>query len=154
MNKVIMSGWIGDNFRVVTTKTGKTKVDFDLICKRQFKNKEGKYGYDYPRVEIWLPSITQYAQRFLDKGSHIEIEGNLRTDIVKSIKEPDKKYKRVFILCTNLIAISSFKGNAANGRTPEVKDDEGEEAASADFASMGSEHNTEGIPSDVDDLDW
>lgn len=146
MNKVIMSGWIAANLKIYTTKTGKQKADFDLIVKRNYKNSEGKYTYDYPHCTCWVPAIVQYIQKFLDVGSRIEIEGWWRTDIVQA-HEKNKKTKINYVMVEGLSTISGLREDDSKGKKKTA-------SSGSAFASMGSSVTDEGENIDVDALDW
>lgn len=140
MNKVIMSGWIAQNMQFHTTKSGKTKAEFDLIVKRSYKSADGQKIYDYPHVVVWIPQIVKYLQNNVKEGTHIEIEGSWHNEIVPR-KDKKTKKKIDYVLLEKLFFLATSKGKQ-------------DTAAGADFASMGQEDGGECSPQDFDNIDW
>lgn len=142
MNVVAMSGFICKNLKVVTTPGNLECVQFDLAVRQDFKNPEGKYGYDFPHIQSWIPAVNGFIKKYVDEGAHIEIEGKLRT---RTFKGSDGKQKKIVFVnleklrCLDRVGISRGKGNTATD---------------ADFASMGQTASGEGNTPDLDNLDW
>jgi len=81
INKVTLLGNLGQDPQTRTNQTGKI-VTFSLATSESWKDKntgERREQTEWHRVVIFNPNLADVAERFLQKGSKIYIEGTLRT---------------------------------------------------------------------------
>jgi len=81
INKVTLLGNLGQDPQVRTSQNGKI-VTFSLATSESWKDKntgERREQTEWHRVVIFNPNLAEVAERFLQKGSKVFIEGTLRT---------------------------------------------------------------------------
>ena len=79
MNLVCLIGRITKD--AVIEKVGKdqiSKATFNLAVNRDYKNAEGKYDADFPRIIAWK-STADYLQKYAPKGTMLEVVGKIQT---------------------------------------------------------------------------
>jgi len=85
-NRVSIIGYVGNDAQLRSTKTGAPVAVFSVATKSSWKNVSG--GYDsrteWHRCVAW-GSLSQFAAK-LEKGAHVQIEGELR------YREYEKEY--------------------------------------------------------------
>ncbi len=80
VNKVILVGNIGAKPEIRTTQKGDKVASFTIATNESWKDQQGQQQTrtEWHRVVIF-GGLTQIAENYLDKGSKIYIEGQLRT---------------------------------------------------------------------------
>jgi len=81
INKVCLLGNLGQDPTVRSGQNGKI-VNFSLATSESWKDKntgERREQTEWHRVVIFNPNLAEVAERFLQKGSKVYIEGTLRT---------------------------------------------------------------------------
>ena len=81
INKVSLLGNLGQDPVVRSGQTGKI-VSFSVATSETWKDKntgERREATEWHRVVIFNPNLAEVAERFLQKGSKVFIEGTLRT---------------------------------------------------------------------------
>ena len=85
-NRVSIIGYVGNYAQLRSTKTGAPVAVFSVATKSSWKNASG--GYDsrteWHRCVAW-GSLSQFAAK-LEKGAHVQVEGELR------YREYEKEY--------------------------------------------------------------
>ena len=82
INKVILVGNIGQEPQVRTMQSGQKVVSFSLATSDRWRDKqtgEQKEQTEWHRVVIFNPSLIDVAERMLQKGTKLYLEGSLRT---------------------------------------------------------------------------
>ncbi|MDR0967848.1 MAG: single-stranded DNA-binding protein [Rickettsiales bacterium] len=82
INKVILVGNIGSDPQVRTTGNGQKVVNFSLATSERWKDRatgEQKEQTEWHRVVIFNPNLAEVAERMLQKGTKLYIEGQLKT---------------------------------------------------------------------------
>ena len=82
INKVILVGNIGQEPQVRTMQSGQKVVSFSLATSDRWRDKqtgEQKEQTEWHRVVIFNPSLVDVAERMLQKGTKLYLEGSLRT---------------------------------------------------------------------------
>ncbi|MCL2748989.1 MAG: single-stranded DNA-binding protein [Alphaproteobacteria bacterium] len=82
MNKVILIGNIGGDPMVRSTGNGQKVVNFSLATSERWKDRqtgEQKEQTEWHRVVIFNPNLAEVAERMLQKGTKVYIEGQLKT---------------------------------------------------------------------------
>jgi single-strand DNA-binding protein len=85
-NRVSIIGLVGNDAQLRKTKTGASVAVFSVATKSSWKNASGSYDSrtDWYRCVAW-GSLSQFAAT-LEKGSHVQVEGELR------YREYEKEY--------------------------------------------------------------
>ena len=82
INKVILVGNIGQEPQVRTMQSGQKVVSFSLATSDRWRDRatgEQKEQTEWHRVVIFNPNLVEVAERMLQKGTKLYIEGSLRT---------------------------------------------------------------------------
>ncbi len=80
VNRVILLGFLGKDPEVRHLDNGKAVANFSLATSETYKNKQGERvtNTEWHNVVLWSP-LAEIAERFLEKGSQVYIEGKLTT---------------------------------------------------------------------------
>ena len=82
VNKVILVGNLGSDPEVKRTQDGKPVVNLSIATSDSWKDKatgERKEKTEWHRVVIWNEGLCGVAEKYLQKGAKIYIEGQLAT---------------------------------------------------------------------------
>ena len=82
INKVILVGNIGQEPQVRTMGSGQKVVSFSLATSERWRDRatgEQKEQTEWHRVVIFNPNLVEVAERMLQKGTKLYLEGSLRT---------------------------------------------------------------------------
>lgn len=78
INSVVITGRLTKELDLRYTSNGTAVATGTLAVKRNFKNADGDYEADYPRIQIWRKAAENLAN-FTKKGSLIGIQGRIQT---------------------------------------------------------------------------
>lgn len=82
INKVILVGNVGQDPQVRTMQNGQKVVSFSLATSDRWRDRqtgEQKEQTEWHRVVIFNPNLVDVAERMLQKGTKLYLEGSLRT---------------------------------------------------------------------------
>ncbi len=82
INKVILVGNVGQDPQVRTTQSGQKVVSFSLATSDRWRDRqtgEQKEQTEWHRIVIFNSNLVDVAERMLQKGTKLYIEGALRT---------------------------------------------------------------------------
>ena len=82
INKVILVGNIGQEPQTRTMGSGQKVVSFSLATSDRWRDRtsgEQKEQTEWHRVVIFNPNLVEVAERMLQKGTKLYLEGSLRT---------------------------------------------------------------------------
>lgn len=82
INKVILVGNIGQEPNIRQTQNGQKVVTFSLATSERWRDRqsgEQKEQTEWHNVVIFNPSLVDIAERLLQKGTKLYLEGSLRT---------------------------------------------------------------------------
>ena len=82
INKVILVGNVGQDPQVRTMQSGQRVVSFSLATSDRWRDRssgEQKEQTEWHRIVIFNPGLVDVAERLLQKGTKLYIEGSLRT---------------------------------------------------------------------------
>lgn len=82
INKVILVGNVGQEPQVRTMQNGQKVVSFSLATSDRWRDRqtgEQKEQTEWHRVVIFNPNLVEVAERMLQKGTKLYLEGSLRT---------------------------------------------------------------------------
>ena len=86
-NRISLIGFVGNDAKLKTTKNGTPVAVLSVATKASWKNSKG--GYDsrteWHRCTLW-GKLAEFAGK-LEKGAHVQIEGELRYREYKKIAE-------------------------------------------------------------------
>lgn len=80
VNKVILVGNLGRDPEIMTFDNGVKKASFSMATSESYKNKEGNRvdQTEWHNIILWR-GLAEVAERFLNKGSKIYLEGKIKT---------------------------------------------------------------------------
>lgn len=78
MNKVLLTGNVVRDPEYRSTQTGTPVCNFTVAVNRKFKDASGTYPSDYINCVAWK-NTADFVSKYFQKGSPIEVEGNLQT---------------------------------------------------------------------------
>jgi len=82
INKVILVGNVGQDPQVRTMQSGQKVVSFSLATSERWRDRqtgEQKEQTEWHRVVIFNPNLVEVAERMLQKGTKLYLEGSLKT---------------------------------------------------------------------------
>ena len=82
INKVILVGNVGQDPQVRTMQSGQKVVSFSLATSERWRDRasgEQKEQTEWHRVVIFNPNLIDVAERMLQKGTKLYLEGSLKT---------------------------------------------------------------------------
>lgn len=82
INKVILVGNVGQDPQVRTMNSGQKVVSFSLATSERWRDRttgEQKEQTEWHRVVIFNPNLVDVAERMLQKGTKLYLEGALKT---------------------------------------------------------------------------
>ena len=82
INKVILVGNVGQDPQVRTMQSGQKVVSFSLATSDRWRDRatgEQKEQTEWHRIVIFNPNLADVAERMLQKGTKLYLEGALRT---------------------------------------------------------------------------
>ena len=82
INKVILVGNVGQDPQVRTMQSGQKVASFSLATSDRWRDRqtgEQKEQTEWHRIVIFNPNLVEVAERMLQKGTKLYIEGSLRT---------------------------------------------------------------------------
>jgi single-strand DNA-binding protein len=77
-NRVSLIGFVGNDAQLKTTKNGTSVAVFTIATKSAWKNSNGSYDSrtEWHRCTAW-GKLAEFAGK-LEKGAHVQVEGELR----------------------------------------------------------------------------
>lgn len=78
MNKVLLTGNVVRDPEHRATKDGTSVCNFTIAINRKYKDSTGTYPSDYINCVAWK-NTADFVSKYFQKGSPIEVEGNLQT---------------------------------------------------------------------------
>ena len=82
INKVILVGNVGQDPQIRTMQNGQRVASFSLATSERWRDRttgEQKEQTEWHRVVIFNPNLVDVAERMLQKGTKLYLEGSLRT---------------------------------------------------------------------------
>ena len=78
MNKTMLTGRLVKDVDLKYTQSGSAIANATVAVKRSYKNKEGEYESDFPRIKAFGKTAEFFANYF-KKGDAVEICGSIQT---------------------------------------------------------------------------
>ena len=122
INKVILVGNIGQEPQVRTMQSGQKVVTFSLATSDRWRDKqsgEQKEQTEWHRVVIFNPNLVDVAERMLQKGTKLYLEGSLRTRKWQNQQGVDTFTTEVVLnpFAGQMVILSGAKAMDGNGDT-------------------------------------
>ena len=143
INKVILVGNIGQEPQVRTMQSGQKVVSFSLATSDRWRDRqsgEQKEQTEWHRVVIFNPSLVDVAERMLQKGTKLYLEGSLRTRKWQNQQGVDT--------FTTEVVLNPFSGQMVILAGAKAMDGSAESGSSASTAPR-EEINIEDIADDI-----
>ena len=123
INKVILVGNIGQDPQVRTMQSGQKVVSFSLATSDRWRDRqsgEQKEQTDWHRIVIFSPNVVEVAERMLQKGTKLYIEGTLRTRKWQNQQGVDtyttevvlNQFNGTMVILSGAKAVDSMSGSA------------------------------------------
>ena len=123
INKVILVGNIGQDPQVRTMQSGQKVVSFSLATSDRWRDRqsgEQKEQTEWHRVVIFSPNLVEVAERMLQKGTKLYIEGTLRTRKWQNQQGVDtyttevvlNQFNGTMVILSGAKAVDSMSGSA------------------------------------------
>ena len=123
INKVILVGNIGQDPQVRTMQSGQKVVSFSLATSDRWRDRqsgEQKEQTEWHRIVIFSPNLVEVAERMLQKGTKLYIEGALRTRKWQNQQGVDtyttevvlNQFSGTMVILSGAKAIDSMSGTA------------------------------------------
>ena len=141
VNKVILVGYLGRDPEIATTQSGSKLATLNVATSESWRDKatgERRERTEWHRVVIYNDTFVGVAERFLKKGSHVFVEGQLGTR-----KWTDKQGGERF---TTEIVMRPYRGDLAIL-------DRAEKAPAPDENAYGSTRTRDAAPAHADGVD-
>ncbi|KAF0522985.1 single-stranded DNA-binding protein [Pediococcus pentosaceus] len=76
MRQITISGNIGNDVQVNSTKSGNKVANFSVAVRQNRPDNNGEYGTDWFRCSVWGTRAST-VEKFYKKGSHVVVTGSL-----------------------------------------------------------------------------
>ena len=115
VNKAIIIGNLGADPEVRTTQSGQTVATLSVATSENFTDKQGQRQErtEWHRVVLWN-KLAELAQRYLQKGRKVYIEGQIRTRSWEDQQTGQKKYTTE-IIGREMTFLDSGSGGGGGG---------------------------------------
>lgn len=110
INSVVLTGRLTKELDLRYTSNGTAVATGTLAVKRNFKNADGDYEADYPRIQIWRKAAENLAN-FTKKGSLIGIQGRIQTG---SYEKDGQRVYTTDIVVDNFTLLESINSQNSN----------------------------------------
>jgi single-strand DNA-binding protein len=95
LNKVILVGRLGGKPEIRShSQSGRSSASFTMATNERVFNPSTRESTDrteWHKIKVWFPKLVEFAERFLDKGKFILVEGSIRTRDYQD-RDGNKKY--------------------------------------------------------------
>ena len=144
INKVILVGNIGQEPQVRTMQSGQKVVSFSLATSDRWRDRqtgEQKEQTEWHRVVIFNPALIEVAERMLQKGTKLYLEGSLRTRKWQNQQGVDT--------FTTEVVLNPYAGQMVILSGAKTADSAMETSSSAPASAPREEVNIEDIADDI-----
>ena len=129
INKVILVGNVGQDPQTRTMQSGQKVVSFSLATSDRWRDRttgEQKEQTEWHRIVIFNPNLVEVAERMLQKGTKLYIEGALRTRKWQNQQGVDtfttevvlNQFAGTMVILSGAKAMDSMSNAAAPAATP------------------------------------
>ena len=118
MNKVILIGRLVRRPELKYTGSNKAVCDFSIAVNRNYTNDEGEREADFINCQVWNKQAENLC-KYMDKGSQLSVEGDIRTRIYEG--EDKKNHTYTFVQVNNIEYLESKKSETKKAVVEENK---------------------------------
>ena len=129
INKVILVGNVGQDPQTRTMQSGQKVVSFSLATSDRWRDKqtgEQKEQTEWHRIVIFSPNLVDVAERMLQKGTKLYIEGALRTRKWQNQQGVDtfttevvlNQFSGTMVILSGAKSVDAMSGGSAPAPTP------------------------------------
>lgn len=133
-NRVSLIGFVGNDAQLKTTKNGTPVVIFSVATKASWKNSTGSYDSrtEWHHCTVW-GKLAEFASK-LEKGAHVQIEGELRYREYKKDRATDSNAAPMKRRLAEIHASRILKLDRVVKQEEPAPDDDSEDFASEQVA--------------------
>jgi len=126
VNKVVLIGYIGRKPESRVTTTGQKVVSFSMATSESWKDRstgEYKTKTEWHKIIIFNPLLCTIAEKHLNKGSRIYVEGKLQTREIQPENNGSQNWKNKDTKYITEIVLSQFNGELVllDAKDPKVE---------------------------------
>jgi single-strand DNA-binding protein len=118
LNKVILVGRLGQKPEIRShAQSGRSSASFTLATNERSFNPNTRESTDrteWHKIKVWFPNLVDFAERLLDKGKLVLIEGSIRT---RDYQDRDGNKKYVTEIVADKIVLLGKRDEASATRT-------------------------------------
>lgn len=118
MNKVVLLGRLTKKPELKETKANKSVCDFSIAVNRNYTNDDGEREADFINCQVWNKQAENLC-KYMDKGSQLSLEGNIRTDSYEDDKG-NRRFK-TYVLVSNIEYLETKKSESKKAVVEENK---------------------------------
>jgi len=118
LNKVILVGRLGQKPEIRShAQSGRSSASFTLATNERTFNpttRESTDRTEWHKIKVWFPKLVEFAERLLDKGKLVLIEGSIRT---RDYQDRDGNKKYITEIVADKIILLGKRDEASATRT-------------------------------------
>ena len=118
LNKVILVGRLGGKPEIRShSQSGRSSASFTMATNERVFNPSTRESTDrteWHKIKVWFPKLVDFAERLLDKGKLVLIEGSIRT---RDYQDRDGNKKYVTEIVADKIVLLGKRDEASATRT-------------------------------------
>jgi single-strand DNA-binding protein len=118
LNKVILVGRLGQKPEIRShAQSGRSSARFSLATNERLYNPSTQTSTDkteWHKIVIWFPRLVDFADKYLDKGKQILVEGSIRT---REFQDRDNNKRNVTEIVADKIVLLGKREESSAMRT-------------------------------------
>jgi len=118
LNKVILVGRLGGKPEIRShSQSGRSSASFTMATNERVFNPSTRESTDrteWHKIKVWFPKLVEFAERLLDKGKLVLIEGSIRT---RDYQDRDGNKKYITEIVADKIILLGKRDEASATRT-------------------------------------
>jgi single-strand DNA-binding protein len=118
LNKVILVGRLGGKPEIRShAQSGRSSARFTLATNERLFNPSTQTSTDkteWHKIVVWFPRLVEFAEKYLDKGKQILIEGSIRT---REFQDRDGNRRNVTEIVADKIVLLGRREESSATRT-------------------------------------
>jgi single-strand DNA-binding protein len=118
LNKVILVGRLGQKPEIRShAQSGRSSARFSLATNERLYNPSTQTSTDkteWHKIVVWFPRLVEFADKYLDKGKQILVEGSIRT---REFQDRDNNKRNVTEIVADKIVLLGRREESSATRT-------------------------------------
>ncbi len=118
LNKVILVGRLGQKPEIRShAQSGRSSARFSLATNERLYNPSTQTSTDkteWHKIVIWFPRLVEFAEKYLDKGKQILVEGSIRT---REFQDRDGNKRNVTEIVADKVVLLGRREESSATRT-------------------------------------